>query len=248
MALIDDPKAWILQMFEREEREGRGADCALFVQGVRPPDLPLEEGERVFGIYKQKYYFTPVALLIGERAEVLRIPWASVRHCSSRHGEGKTFSEVILTDGRQIRVRVGDMATGWSGRISQLYHQMIERYGAQASLGKPLVPAKEFFEKVTDPYSIAPNLEPHPTLESFQSAVNALEQTNDGTRVFMDLVEEEDEFVSDALVIVTPRPAEDFEHFVREFEADGILEADENTMRGIEGIRPGMNVWRVAWD
>src|SRR2546430_11324781 len=129
MTLMDDPQAWILCLFEMEEREGRGRDCARFPDGMRPPDFLLEDGERVFGVYKDKYYFTPASLIIKDTSNVQRIRWADVRGCSSQHGEGKTFSDLTLDDGRIIRVRVGDMATGWSGRISQLFHQMIERYG-----------------------------------------------------------------------------------------------------------------------
>jgi len=177
---------------------------------VRPDALPLNEGERVFGIYKNKYYFTPMLLIIVDRGRSQRIPWADVRSCSTRHGEGKTFSDLTLVDGRSIRVRVGDMAKGWSGRISQLYHQMIEVYGHHAAMGKPLMPAQEFFAKVTDDYSIAHNLEPHPSLAVFREAVLDLEQSHAGTRVLMELVDEDDELVATAIVIVSPSPIEDF--------------------------------------
>lgn len=157
MALIDDPRAWILRLFEMEEREGRGASCVRFPDGIRPDNLPLKGDERVFGIFKGKYHFTAESLIIGDDNEAERIPWAEIRSCSSQHGEGKTTSELTLVNGRKVRVKIGDMATGWSGRISQLYHQMIERHGHRASLGRPLMPLHEFFAMVTDDFSIAPS-------------------------------------------------------------------------------------------
>src|SRR5262245_52404648 len=129
MALIDNPEAWILWLFEMDEREGRGSNCARFPDGARPVGITLGDAEDVFGIYNNKYYFTPASLIIVDRNKAQRIPWADITSCSSRHGEGKAYSDLGLSDGSTVRVRVGDMAKGWSGRISQLYHQMIERYG-----------------------------------------------------------------------------------------------------------------------
>jgi len=249
MALIDDPRAWILRLFEMEEREGRGRDCARFPDGTRPPDFPLEDGERVFGVYKEKYYFTPASLIIRDKSNVERIPWADVRGCSSQHGESKTFSDLTLPDGRIIRVRVGDMATGWSGRISQLFHQMIERYGQHAAMGRPLMAVQDFFAKATDDYSIAPNLEPHPSLDSFRTALLPLEQSNDGTRVFMNVCDDADDMpVADSIVIVTPRPRDDFRRFAESFGADGIVAGDEKTIRRVGGIPDGFKVWHILWD
>lgn len=248
MALIDDPQAWILRLFEMEEREGRGRDCARFPDGARPPDIPLEDGEWVFGIYKDKYYFTPTSLIIRRKNNVERIPWADVRGCSSQHGEGKTFSELTLADGRIVRVRVGDMATGWSGRVSQLFHQMIERHGQRAAVGRPLVPLQKFFANATDDYSIAPNLEPHPSLESFRAALLRLEEPTDGTRVFVDVCEEDESLVADAIVIVTPRPCDHFHTFAQSYGADGVAPADEKTIRRVGRIPDGFKVWHILWD
>lgn len=248
MALIDDPKAWILRLFEMEEREGRGSDCARFPEGASPAGLPLAEGERVLGIYRNKYHFTPASLIILDGGKVERIPWADVTSCSSQHGEGKTFSDLALTDGRTVRVRVGDMAKGWSGRISQLYHQMIERYGHRAAMGRPLMLARDFFEKATDDYSIAPNLEPHPSLGAFRAAVDELEQSNDGTRILMHLVEEDEELVARAMVIVSPAPIDRFQRFAESFCADGVSPADEKTVRRVGRVPEGSNVWHVVWD
>ena len=249
MALIDDPNAWILRLFEMEEREGRGSDCIRFPEGACPASIPLEDGERVFGIYKKKYHFTPTSLIVADRGKTEQIPWSAVRSCSTQHGEGKVFSELALADGRNVRVRVGDMATGWSGRISQLYHQMIEHYGQRAGMGRPPMSVQEFFAKAIDDYSIAPNLDPHPSLESFRVSLFELEQPNDGTKILMKLVEDDGESpVADAIVIVTPRPRECFQSFAKSFGADGVALADEKTIRQIGEIPEGFHVWQILWD
>jgi hypothetical protein len=248
MPLIDDPKAWILQLFAMEEREGRGSDCARFSEGVCPDDIPLDEAERVYGIYKKRYYFTPTSLIIAGEGKAQRIPWAEISSCSTRHGEGKTYSELTLSDGRTVRVRVGDMATGWSGRISQLYHQMIERCGQRAGMGRPLMFANEFFDKASDDYSIAPNVEPHFSLASFHNAVVELERSNDNTRVLIDLVDDDEELVAQSIVIVSQAPRERFESFAATFHADGVISADDNTLRRVGQVPEGFNVWCVVWD
>lgn len=250
MVKLDNPSEWILRLFEMEEREGRGETCARFPEGISLSYLlPLEGNEKVFGIYKQKYYFTPSSLIIRDKSKTVRIPWGDIRSCSSKHGEGKTFSDLTLADGRTLRVKVGDMAKGWSGRISQLFHQMIEHYGQNAGMGKPLMPLEEFLPKATDDYSIAPNLEPHPTLESFRKALRELERPHDGTSVLLDLAEDEDESpVAQGVVVVTPRPREAFESFAKAFNADGVYLADENTIRLVGVTAQGLNVWHIIWD
>src|SRR5689334_9527978 len=94
MATIDQPAEWILRLFEMETREGRGVDCVRFPEGSCPSGIPLDAGERVYGVYKNKYYFTPQAFIILDSGKAQRIVWADVRSCSSRHGEGNTVSEV----------------------------------------------------------------------------------------------------------------------------------------------------------
>lgn len=248
MALIDDPKACILRFFELEEREGRGSDCVRFPKGIAPANIPITEGELVFGVYKNKYYFAPTCLIVKDETKTVRIDWADVCRCSTRHGDGKKISDLLLFDGREIRVHVGDMATGWSGRLSQLYHQMIERYGRRPGMGRPLMPWREFFDKAPNDYSIAPNLEPHPSLVEFCDAMAELERSDEGTRILMHLVDDEDEPVADGLVILTPRPREHFQSFVASFGADGVRAADENAIRKVGPFPSTFNVWYIGWD
>ena len=143
-------------------------------------------------------------------------------------------------------MRVGDLATGWSGRISQLFHQMIERHAVQAFLGKPLLPAADFFARAKDDYCIAPNLEPHPSLEEFRDALRLIEEETDAA-VYFDLLEDE-ELASDAIVIVALEEHHDFQRFAYRFGADGIIEADSNTTKKLGAIARNKRVFRIAWD
>lgn len=246
MPVIDDPSAWILRLFEMEEREGRGADCDRFPNGARPEMLPLTPDELVYGTYKGKYHFTPLSLMISDGSKVERIDWTAVSSCSSKHGEGKTFSTVTLTDGRTVRVRVGELATGWSGRISQLFHQMIERYADQAFLDRPLLPAADFFARAKDDYCIAPNLEPHPSLAEFRDALRLIEEET-GAACYFDLLDDE-ELASDAIVVVAPEEHDDFRRFANRFGADGIIKADSNTTKKLGAAARNKRVLRIVWD
>jgi hypothetical protein len=136
------------------------------------------------------------------------------------------------------------MAKGHSGRISQLYHQMIER---RAAMGRPLMPASEFFEKALDDYSIAPNLDPHPPLESFREAVGEIERSGDA-QVFVELVPEAEELVAHALVIISQRTRESFVAMAESLRADGVCAAEERVARLAGPVPSGYNVWHLVWD
>ncbi len=53
-----------------EDNEGRGDDCQRFPKGHVVKDLPLDPKELVYGIYKEKYYFTPLSVIIKNRNEI----------------------------------------------------------------------------------------------------------------------------------------------------------------------------------
>ena len=247
MALIDDPQAWILRLFEMEICEGRGSNCARYVEGIQPPDLPLEKDERVFGIYKDMYYFTPLAIIVRQRTNSTRIPWAEIASCSTCLGEASNVSKVTLVGGRTFSLL--GLATGWSGRISQLFHQMIERHGHRAAIGRPLMSFEEFFRIADDSYCIAPNLEPHPDLEEFKRELRLLANQDNETKVFFKLVDDSDEVpVTDEIVILTPRRRQEFCAFAEQYGADGVIPADEQTVRLLGAVPAGCNVWTIVWD
>jgi len=114
------------------------------------------------GIYKSRYLFTPQAMLTRTCDGWDRLAWHTVVNCSSEHGKGYNKAELTLTDVSLVVVKIADFATVWSGRISQLFHQMIEKWGARATLGPLPMTIENFFEATADEYDFAPNLEPHP--------------------------------------------------------------------------------------
>ena len=250
MALIDNPKVWIVRLFEMEERDGRGTDCQRFPGGVTPPQLPLGQDERVYGIYKGRYYFTPQSFIMALDPGYERIPWADIRNCSSRHGEGKKTAELTLTDGRIVKVRVGDFATGWSGRISQLFHQMIEKWGAKATLGPEPMSIEAFFAVATDDYCLAPNLQPHPPLNDFRDALETLRGQKGVADVLLRVQEVENGVPTSDAVIVRVNPAAPesvLEDFARRWGADGVVEASLEIIRALP-VADGVYAKMIVWD
>lgn len=249
MALNDDPKEWILRLFEMEENEGRGADCQRLPNGERPTGVPLEPWEKVYGIYKRKYFFTPQSFVTKEARGFQRLRWEEIASCSSRHGEGKKSAELTLTDGSVITVRVGDFGTGWSGRISQLFHQMIEKWGAQATLGPQPLSIEDFFAAASDEYCLAPNLMPHPSLQEMEQALIQLRNRESVFDVLLRIVEVEGDGtpISDAVIVrmagTDSAPAE----FAARFGADGVIEAPEGVIPGLP-MSEGQKTKLIVWD
>lgn len=245
MSLIDDPKGWILRLFELEEREGRGSNCQRFPSGVQPAGVPLEGGEQIYGIYKDKYLFTSQSLITRTQDGFTRIRWDTIAHCTTKHGEGKKKAELTLTDGSTHTVQVGDFATGWSGRISQLFHQLIEKLGAATTYGHPPLSIEDFFAAAKDEFCLAPNLEPHPTLEQMRNALLRLRAQPGIENVLLGVLEIEDDGpVSDTVIIRSHIPDIDVSEFVREFHAEGPLEAPDDVAR----LFPALHTRLIVWD
>ena len=140
MSQLSDPKKLINRLFKMEIAEKTDSFCQLYEKGTTLDCLPLAQGELVYGVYKEKYYFSELALYVREKENVRRIPWRQITGCSTEHGDGKKVSKLNLLSGQEINVRVGDMAVGWSGRVSQLFHQMIKKYATGTFEFKTLGP------------------------------------------------------------------------------------------------------------
>jgi hypothetical protein len=231
MASVDDPGEFIARMFDMEIREGRGEHCQVSEAGLRPEGLDLAPGELVHGIYKGKYFFSPQALFIKAGNSTRRIDWSSVVACSTRHGDGNKTSRLTLTDQRLVEIRIADLATGWSGRISQLFHKMIEHWGHRAWSGLPLRSIGDYFDAAKDDYSFAPNLEPHPPLAELRSALLAMLDRPDVHQVLVSVLElEGDEPIANGVVVVA-EPTASFDPLpdaLRDFE---VRPASGNTRR-----------------
>ena len=164
-------------MFRKEEQEGRGNLCKRYPDGVEPTELQLADGERVFGVYRGTYFFSPLALHVAGDGGISRIAWSDIASCTTQHGDGNQTSTLILIDGSTAVICTADLATGWAGRISLLYHQMIETFGDRAQLGPTLRPLDDFLASFSDAYQLFPNLEPHPDLDSLRESLSHLAET-----------------------------------------------------------------------
>ena len=230
-----------------EEREGRGIDCKRFPDGTKIEGVPLAPDEKAFGIYKDKYIFTPQAMFTNTHDGWTRLAWHTVVNCSSKHGQGKNKAKLTLTDGSVVTIRVGDFATGWNGRISQLFHQMIQRWGAHATFGLLPMSVEDFFLRSTDDYDFAPNLEPHPTRLEFRDAFIELREREDIADVLIHVKEMEDGTpLSDALLIRTYDEELCLSDFIVKYGADGLFDACEDIVRffpDTKGVYTKMMVW-----
>lgn len=231
-----------------EQNEGRGEFCKVFLNGTKLEEIQNLEGELIFGIYKDKYYFTNKAMLIASGNTFTRINWQDVKSCSSEHGDGSKKATVTLTNGQTVEVMVKELAIGWSGRISQLMHKMIERWGNQTSLGLPLLTVEEYFSQATDKYSFAPNLEPHPTLEEIKAALLELRESEGVIEVLISIAEyEEKEPVSTGIVVITESSSPSLEKLRDRLSATAVLEASSNTINKLNLSIENRRVQEVIW-
>jgi hypothetical protein len=246
MALADNPREHILHMFRMEAHEGRGHHCRTFQEGERPPGIPLDPGEQVFGIYKGKYYFTDRALIVAENGSILRVPWNAVKRCNTFHGCGETRSRLYLRNGKKVVIQLSDLATGHAGRISQLYHAMIERWGG--ATGGPLLDPHDFFAVTTGGNSLAPNLYPHPGDRALAERLEEIASRSDVDALKIAADEEEGEVSAQGIVIVSSSAIDAFEDVQRTLAADFLSEADENARKKLGPLATGKNVYEISWD
>jgi hypothetical protein len=249
MALADHPRAFILRMFQMEKNEGRGEHCQVFPEGTAPAGLPLNRGELVFGIYKARYFFTEGAMFVAGSTGPARIDWSQVAGCSSRHGDGSKQARLTMLDGTVTEIDLRELVKGHSGRISQLFHGMIERWGAPGWTGARLLTVEQFLAQARDPYAFAPNLEPHPSLaEIGRRLLDVRGQQGVAQVLLADAGAQEGELAIDRVVIVASLPAGHFDGLAKRFGASGIAAAGQNTRRLVGPLAPGMAVWELLWD
>ena len=234
-------------MFRKEEREGRGHLCQQFPDGVTPSQLHLADGERIFGIYRDTYFFSPLAIHVADDDRISRIAWADIASCTSRHGDGNKTSTLTRTDGSTAVIRTSDLATGSSGRVSQLYHQMIETFGHRAYLGPTLKPLDEFLASANDPYCLFPNLEPHPDMQSLRESLAQLGDMNGVNEIHV-IIPDDAPDTAIGLAIQTVLLAGDLSDWATSLGADGVLPASENIARQFRAIPDGQHILHAFWD
>ncbi len=247
MALADNPSGWILLLFRKEEQEGRRHLCQRFPDGIEPAELQLAKDERVFGIYRETYFFSPLALHVAGDDGISRIAWSDVNSCTSQHGDGNKTSTLTLADGSTVNIRMADLASGLAGRISQLFHQMIDTFGNQVSLGPTLRPLAEFLASTTDAYALFPNLEPHPDLESLRKSLAHLSQTEGVTDIRV-IVPDDDPDTGVGLAICCSLMPDDLTNWASSIGADGVTIASGNLVRQFAAVPEGQRILHAVWD
>ena len=245
MALRDDPAAWILLMFQKEEREGRGQYCQTFPNGTRIDHLPLESGELIYGVYKHKYYFTPTSFFVTHDSGVHQIPWKSVRTCSTKHGDGNQNSNLTLDDGRTVTIRISDLATGSSGRISQLYHQMIESFGGTKAISTSLI--DDFVSQSTSETSLFPNLYPHPGNATLVDSILGLLRVDRITDIRIHLADDDPDSAI-GLVIRTTMLPDEIGELTSVLGSDGAFDETQELHDLFDNLNNSERVVRVIWD
>ena len=126
---------------------------------------------------------------------------------------------------------------------------MIARWGRSAATGPELMELETFLGKVRSAYCVAPNVEPHFTLDEFARVSKALRQRQDVRRVLLRVVDfEEAQPVSDCLVIVSSSGSEAFTQIATSLGASGVVPARPMTLRQITPDPEFEKVWEILWD
>jgi len=249
MALVDNPKAFIARMFQMEANEGRGAYCQVFSEGTTAVPVELQPHEHVYAIYKSKYYFTEDAMYVSGSQSSLRLPWKEISACSSRHGDGSKKSTISTVHGESIVIDMTDLAKGRSGRVSQLVHGMIDRWGNPGALGLPLMTVQEFLCHPDAEAAFAPNFEERLRRAELSEALQLLRGLPGVERVFLSRAGTEDEELAiQGVVIVSTSEPDAFAAFARRLGAGGVVPAGEGVRRKIGSLAANQKVFEVLWD
>lgn len=249
MALVDDPKAFIARMFQMEANEGRGAYCQVFSKGTTAVPIDLQPHERVYAIYKSKYYFTEDAMYVSGSQSNLRLAWKEISNCSSKHGDGSKKSTISTVQGESIVIYMADLAKGWTGRVSQLVHGMIDRWGNPGALGLPLMTVQEFLCHPDAEAAFAPNLEERVPRTELSESLQLLRGLPGVERVFLSRAGTEDEELAiQGVVIVSTSERDAFAAFARRLGAGKVVPADESVRRKVGSLAADQKVFEVLWD
>ncbi|WP_099742689.1 hypothetical protein [Acidovorax sp. 62] len=248
MALIDDPKAFIARMFQMEANEGRGTYCQVFSEGTTAVPIDLQPHDRVYAIYKSKYYFTSDAMYVSGSQGSLRLAWKEVSACSSKHGDGSKKSTISTVHGKSIVIDMTDLAKGWSGRISQLVHSMIDRWGSPGALGLPLMTVQEFLCHPDAEAAFAPNFEGRLSCSELSEAFQLLLGLPGVESVFLSRAgTEEEELAIQGVIIVSTCEPDEFAAFISRLSASEVVPADESVRRKVGRLAADQKVFEVMW-
>ncbi|MDB5703385.1 MAG: hypothetical protein JWN66_501 [Sphingomonas bacterium] len=248
MPLADDPKAHIIHMFKMEMRSRDDHHCEIFPDGVVLASLPLVQGEVIYGAYKDTYFFTPSAFVWRSKGKYHRLEWRNVVSCSTEHGSGASKSEVRLSDGKKLTIPIGEMSTGWSGRVGQLYHAMIARWRQPIRDENFVLDIGRFFAVADRPDAIAPNWYPvHPGLTQMRAWLEELRQLPSEPDVFLVATDYEGDIpcVQEVVFLSQDPPSPDQ---VKHFFFSYLGPSHRRTLELMGAIPAGYTLTSGVWD
>lgn len=142
-----------------------------------------------------------------------------------------------------------DLAKGWSGRISQLMHGMIERWGSPGAVGLPLMTVQEFLCHPDAEASFAPNLQEVLPLAEISQELQLLCGLPGVERVLLNRAGTEDEELAiQGVVIVSKLAPEAFAGFARRLGATEVVAAGEDVRRKMGSLANHQKIYEVVWD
>lgn len=163
MALADDPQKHILHMFKMALHD-RAEGCETFADGAVFEGLPLEPGEKVYGVYRSSFYFTPRGFIWLRDGMPNRFDWRHVKSCSKPH-EARNGCRITLIDGSKLAIPAQEFMIGHGYRVGQLFYAMIERWRAPVRDKHYVLTIEQFFKLAKTDDAISPNWYPdHPGL------------------------------------------------------------------------------------
>jgi len=249
MALVDNPKEYILQLFKVEKKRYAPDQCQIFLEGYTNEELPLDPEERVYGIYSEKYFFSPSSLIVKEETSFAKIYWSSITQCSSHyiHKDRKEVSILHLVNGEAYKIRREELGMS-SGKIGQLYYGMIERWGFKAALGHRPLSIEQFFKKAKSDDSLGPNRIKILPLNEMRALLNHLSKLDIIDFVKLGILEySEKEPISDRVLIGTNLSLVELKKHLSSLNFSFVNVADENTHKLLE-TNSSKNIYECIWD
>lgn len=132
----------------------------------------------------------------------------------------------------------------------------IDELGGQDAY--PVVPLALFFEVNDDPYSIAPNLQPHPGVQTFERVLGETRERPDVADVVLQIDEVmEDEWpYAQAAYLITTAPAKDVHRLAAELRPDELVDEEDEippwlgrpTPPGAPEVPDGYGIVTLFWN
>ena len=260
MALADDPIEHIRHMFRMEAHCSGPGHGKIFKDGCAPKWLPLSEGEKIYGVYNSRHYFSPLALYVVEPVSwfegLLRKPrkyqqirWNDVVSCSTQYPCGDEVSIVCLRDGTSIKIANSVSQSHLHGKVSQLFHAMINKWGVNAVFGEPHLTVDQFVSQADADDCIAPNLYPHPGVTEMKRRLDSFKQLADinGLKIIV-----HDRYLgvpdTDSIIFSSTKNIDELAKLACPLEVDSVHLSDANNIRKFGRVRKGSKVLIALWD